>query len=138
MRPTRELDALLATLQPALQPGRYAFVALPPDADVSPGDLVATMREADGVSAIVPTELALAHGWPVAFSAAWITLTVHSDLEAVGLTAAFSTALCDASISCNVVAGLRHDHLFVPAGRAHDAMAVLQALQDAARSASGL
>ena len=41
----------------------------------------------------------------VLFRAAWISLTVHSDLEAVGLTAAFSTALGQAGVSCNVVAG---------------------------------
>ena len=55
---------------------------------------------------------------------------MHSDLAAVGLTAAFSQALAQAGIGCNVVAGTVHDHLFVPAERAADAMAVLQALQE--------
>lgn len=125
MQPTREL-------QPALQPGRYVFVALPADADVRVEDLVATVRELEGLSAIVPEQFAIDHGWVAGFTAAWITLTVHSDLEAVGLTAAFSTALGDAGISCNVVAGLRHDHLFVPVERADDAMEVLRALQASA------
>lgn len=61
--------------------------------------------------------------------AAWITLTVHSDLAAVGLTAAFSRVLAEAGISCNVVAGVRHDHIFVPVERAADAMAALRRLQ---------
>ena len=71
-------------------------------------------------------------GLPVVFTAAWITLTVHSDLSAVGLTAAFSQALARAGISCNVVAGVCHDHLFVPVGQAQDALDALRAL---ARSA---
>jgi uncharacterized protein len=70
---------------------------------------------------------------PVAFTAAWITLNVHSDLAAVGLTAAFSGALGQAGISCNVVAGVHHDHLFVPIDQAQRAMEALHALS---RSAS--
>jgi hypothetical protein len=62
------------------------------------------------------------------FTAAWITLRVHSALDAVGLTAAVSLALTDAGISCNVVAGFHHDHLFVPHTRAADAVRVLEAL----------
>jgi hypothetical protein len=58
----------------------------------------------------------------------WITLTVHSSLEAVGLTAAFSTALGDAGISCNVLTGLHHDHVLVPVGRRDDAVTVLREL----------
>lgn len=67
------------------------------------------------------------------FRAAWITLTVHSDLQAVGLTAAVATSLADAGISCNVVAAAHHDHLFVPVESAGLAIAVLQALQDRGR-----
>ena len=54
---------------------------------------------------------------------------MHSDLEAVGLTAAFARALADAGIACNVVAGVRPDHLFVPAERAADAPDALPAVQ---------
>jgi hypothetical protein len=59
---------------------------------------------------------------------AWITLTVHSSLEAVGLTAAFSRALTEAGISCNVVAAYYHDHIFVPTRDAGQAMQVLKNL----------
>jgi hypothetical protein len=71
-------------------------------------------------------------GWPILFSAAWITLTVHSDLQSVGLTAAVSAALAEAEISCNVVAGVHHDHLFVPVARAEEAVAVLKRLMASA------
>jgi len=70
-------------------------------------------------------------GLPIAFTAAWITLTVHSDLAAVGLTATFSQALGQAGISCNVVAGVHHDHLFVPVDAAQSAMDTLQTLSRA-------
>ena len=62
------------------------------------------------------------------YVAAWITLTVHSALDAVGLTAAFASALGDAGISCNVVAGYYHDHLFVGRADAQRAMDVLHKL----------
>ena len=62
------------------------------------------------------------------FRAAWITLEVHSDLNAVGLTAAVSGALARAGISCNVVAAACHDHLFVPVEAAPAALACLESL----------
>ena len=83
------------------------------------------MREAEGTTVVVAEAQAIARGWPVTFRSAWITLRVHSDLAAVGLTAAFARALGDAGISCNVVAGVHHDHLFVPVARADDAMRAL-------------
>jgi uncharacterized protein len=55
---------------------------------------------------------------------------VHSDLRAVGLTAAVAIAPAEAGIGCNVVAAAYHDHLFVPVESASPAIAVLQALQD--------
>jgi hypothetical protein len=55
-------------------------------------------------------------------------LTVHSSLEAVGLTAAVSKALTEANISCNVVAAYYHDHIFVPVKDAKQAMRVLEKL----------
>jgi hypothetical protein len=57
-----------------------------------------------------------------------LTLTVWSSLEAVGLTAAFSRALADADIPCNVLAGYHHDHLLVPVDRADEAIAALRTL----------
>lgn len=78
---------------------------------------------------ILSEDQAFMRGLPVMFRCAWITLNVHSDLNAVGLTAAFAKALGDDGISCNVVAGAYHDHIFVPfelAGRAEAALRQLQ------------
>jgi len=65
-------------------------------------------------------------------------LTVHSDLQAVGLTASFARALADEGIACNVVAGARHDHLFVPIAAAAAAVNALNNLQSRALRARHL
>lgn len=124
-----ETSAMIAQMEPALDPVRYCFVNVTPE--IAPqvlGAALATFREDEGVSAIVPEELAreLEIEAPVF---ARITLQVHSDLAGVGLTAAVSGALADAQIACNVVAAYHHDHLFVPDERAEDALACLRGLQ---------
>ena len=131
--PVSDLAVLLSSMRPELHAGTWAWCALPPGTATDGVEAIATMREAEGLSVVVAEPDALARGWPVAFRSAWITLTVHSDLAAVGLTAAFARALGDAGVPCNVVAGVHHDHLFVPVARAAEAMAALHALQ--ARSA---
>jgi hypothetical protein len=130
--PVADLSALLRSLEPRLQEGRYAFATLGPGGAPAPADVVASVREAEGLSVVVTEEVARRERLAVAFLAEWITLTVHSDLNAVGLTAAFARALADAGIGCNVIAGVHHDHLFVPAGRGLEAVAVLRALQERA------
>ncbi len=132
--PVSDLAELLATMEPALNAGTWAWCALADGEVPADVDPVATMREAEGLTVVVAEAQAVARGWPVAFRSAWITLRVHSDLAAVGLTAAFARALGDAGIPCNVIAGVHHDHLFVPADRAGDAMRALRELQ--ARSAA--
>lgn len=129
-----DLKHLLATMQPVLHPGTYAFVASDPNVQIPADQIIASIREAEGLSLVIPEPLARSLNLPVAYAAAWITLQVHSDLAAVGFTAAFATALGEAGISCNVIAGLRHDHLFVPAAQAAQAMEVLKQLQ---RTATG-
>jgi hypothetical protein len=128
----RDLDALLAGMHPSLQPGRYAFTTLQPGKIIDSACIVASIREEEGLSVVLAEADALALDLPIAFTAAWITLDVHSDLAAVGLTAAFSQALAQSGIGCNVIAGTVHDHIFVPVEQANDAMAVLQALQQQA------
>lgn len=127
----RDLAVLLATLDPELHPGLYVF-AVAPECGVPPDlDVVATVREDEGVTLVLPAAAADRAGLEYEATMEWITLRVHSALDAVGLTAAFSTALAVAGLSANVIAGLRHDHVFVPAGRGPDALAVLRALSAA-------
>ena len=86
------------------------------------------VAEAEGTTLGLPRERADELGLTYAFVASWITLRVHSALDAVGLTAAFAAALTDEGISANVVAGYFHDHLFVPEDRRDDAMRALRDL----------
>ncbi len=116
-------------MQPTLNEGVYVFASVPPDTDTRSLEPIATFREAEGLTLIVEEQRAQKAGLPVLFRAAWITLTVHSDLQAVGLTAAVAAALAQVHISCNVVAAAFHDHLFVPVESGGDAVAALQQLQ---------
>jgi hypothetical protein len=88
----------------------------------------ATVREAEGLTVVLPREQADRANLPYDGEFARITLRVHSALDAVGLTAAISGALAARGISANVIAGLHHDHIFVPADRAQDAIDALAAL----------
>ena len=128
MQAIADLETLLARMQPVLNPGRYAFVALPSGCMLDPALVVASIREPEGLSVICTEHVARDMDLPIAFIASWITLAVHSDLAAVGLTAAFSSALARAGVSCNVVAGVHHDHLFVAEADAERALARLQRL----------
>ncbi len=122
------LAVLLANLRPEVRSGTYVFAAVAEESAAIRRDAVVTVREAEGLTVVLPRAAAENHGLRYLFEAAWITLTVHSALDAVGLTAAVATALARAGIPCNVVAGYHHDHLFVPAARRQDALDVLDAL----------
>jgi uncharacterized protein len=132
--PIADLSRLLREMAPVRNAGVYAWCELPPHADLAALRWLTLFREGEGTTVVLREEDAHAAGLGSRFRAAWITLTVPSDLEAVGLTAAFARALGDAGISCNVIAALHHDHLFVPVERADDALAALRALQASAPS----
>jgi len=121
----RDLARLLAGLRVASRAGEFAFVARPAADPALASLALAMVAEDEGVTYVLPCEVADARGLPYDFRAAWLTLGVHSALDAVGLTAAFATALARRGIACNVLAGFHHDHLLVPADRRDDALAVL-------------
>ncbi|MFF7776653.1 ACT domain-containing protein [Streptomyces tanashiensis] len=127
MNAERDLTRLLAGMRPELDPGRYVFTTVdgPAPAGVAP---VVTVTEPEGLTLVVRQEEADAAGLGYDYVAGWITLRVHSALDAVGLTAAVAGELAAAGMSCNVVAGFHHDHLFVEHDRADEALAVLSRL----------
>ncbi|MEO9462480.1 MAG: ACT domain-containing protein [Marinomonas sp.] len=131
--PIRDLQAMLRGMDPVLDEATaYRFIQVAPDiAPQALGAAIATIREAEGVTAVIPSTLAdeLGQGGP---DFARITLQVHSDLEGAGLTAAVATALASEQIACNVIAAFHHDHLFVPWDKRAAALAALKTLsQDA-------
>jgi hypothetical protein len=122
------LETLLRTMRPELNPGEYVFCTLNSREQAATLDPICLFQEKEGMTVIVRKEQADALGLSYAMTFAWITLTVHSSLEAVGLTAAVSRALTGANISCNVVAAFYHDHIFVPTRQAKRGMEVLEKL----------
>lgn len=121
------LNQLLSNMSPVLNDGAYVFTIV--DASIPAGlSPVVTVREKEGMTLVLEKKQADSAGLAYDYVAAWITLEVHSALDAVGLTAAISNVLTDSGISCNVVAGYTHDHLFVPEDKAHQALAALATL----------
>ena len=119
-----DLAELLRTMEPVLFAEPYGFAVW---GGPLPFAAFATVAEAEGLTVVAPLAAMQAAGMA---SAPWarISLTVHSDLAAVGLTAAFARALGDAGISANVIAGYYHDHIFVSWAQREAAVAALQAL----------
>lgn len=125
---------MLEGMRPQRRPGEYVFTV--PNAGLPAGtNPVMTFAEDEGLTAILARTDADALGLSYDLVLAWITLAVSSALDGVGLTAAVATVLADAGIACNVVAAASHDHLFVPVGRADEAVRVLLALS--ARAVAG-
>jgi hypothetical protein len=124
-----DLQKLLGAMQPELMLGVLVFSTLPSSQPV-PDDLDAVMvfREREGTTLILKEEKARAAGLACSFPCRMITLNIHSSLEAVGFLAVITTRLAAAGMGVNPVSAFHHDHLFVPAGRAEEAMEILQAL----------
>lgn len=122
------LSILIKNMNPVLKPGEFVFV----NGGVPPSEAFASVIEDEGLSLVVLKEVADRFNASYDLVARWITLTVNSSLEAVGLTAAFSSALAERGISCNVIAGLKHDHILVPK---KDALSAMEALKELAQEA---
>ncbi|MBK1896046.1 ACT domain-containing protein [Chryseobacterium paridis] len=121
-----DLKILLQNMEPVLNSGEYVFCKVEslnkiPDME----KLLFFFRETEAVTVVL--EKSTADKWNLEYDyiSSWITLNVHSSLEAVGLTAAFANALKQESISCNVVAAYFHDHIFVAKDDAEKAMSAL-------------
>jgi hypothetical protein len=109
----KDLDILLKTMKPMHTVGDYVFCVADDLTKINLEDIVLLFKEQEGTTVIIKKELADSLKLEYSFISSWITLTVHSSLEAVGLTAAFAKALSEEGISCNVVAAFYHDHIFV-------------------------
>ena len=128
----KDTHAMIAGMQPLLDPGIWAFCAVNGDGTL-PNDVFAVIQEREGTTLILPVATAKAGGYTASPPMKKITLQVNSDLEGVGLTAAVSNALATSGIACNVIAGAHHDHLFVPWDRREEALKLLEKLSLDAR-----
>ena len=122
---------MISGLTPRLREGAFIFVSVsdPSGAAALLPSAVASFREDEGMSLILPVQAALDAGFDISSPMACITLDVYSSLEGVGLTAAVSAALGAQGIACNMVAACHHDHVFVPVERKDQALAILLDLQ---------
>ena len=124
------LNKLLKTMKPSLNEGDYVFCVVNDISSINSSEIIMCFKETEGHTVIIKKELANNLKLEYSFVASWITLTVHSSLDAVGLTAAFSTALSQEGISCNVVAAFYHDHIFVNKSDTDKAMEILNRFAD--------
>ncbi len=129
---------MLATVRISRRPDPVTVCTLqdsaPEAASLRLGDgIEALIAEREGTTVIVTIAEAERRDWSIDFRAVWLTVEVHSALEAVGLTQALSTALAKVDIPANVIAGFFHDHILVPLDRADDAIAALEELATSAR-----
>lgn len=117
-------------MTPALNEGDYVYCTTSSLPNINTDDIIAFFKEQEAITLILKKETADKLKLEYSYVAAWITLTIHSSLEATGLTAAFATSLAKENISCNVVAAYYHDHIFVAKKDAERAMATLKKLSE--------
>lgn len=128
MTPISDLPSLLKSLSPELSDPVYAYAQVGDGSEIRDIAPIVVVLEEEGLCVIADRRVLEDMGLNYTYPCRKISLKVHSALEAVGLTAAVSTALTEAGISANIVAGLHHDHLFVAETEAEQAMEVLQTL----------
>lgn len=129
-----QIDDLLASMKPVLSSEEYVFCTveggLSDHLNLKP---IATFDEREGLTLVITRQTANSAGIDYENTYRQITLTVHSSLEAVGLTAAVSRQLASVGVSANVIAAFYHDHIFVQSDKADIALSALQALSEESR-----
>lgn len=123
----KDLQQLLKSMKPEHNSGDYVFCKVENLENINLEEIEMFFKEKEAFTLILKKETADRLKLDYSVLMAWITLTVHSSLEAIGLTAAFSKALSENEISCNVVAAYYHDHIFVNKKDIDKAIEVLNA-----------
>jgi len=116
-------------LKPKLNSGKYVFVFLKSISEIEKDEIVCFLREGEGYSVILKEKYAKENNFTYEHITAWITLNINSSLDSFGLTSLFSKALSDSQVSCNVIAGYNHDHIFVNYEKKELALEILKKLK---------
>ncbi len=122
-----DIRKLIKDMDPVLHSGEYVFSTVKNINEIKRADTICEFKENEGVTVVIEKEKARLLNLSYEFVASWITLNIQSSLNAVGFTALFSSVLAENGISCNVIAGYYHDHIFVPTEDASKAIKLLKA-----------
>ncbi len=126
LAPLRDLETILAALDPRLNPGRYAVVSVTQPIDGARPFM--TIVEPEGLTMLLTVEEAERLDVAFELPLAWITLGAVRAIGAIGLVPTVTTALAQARIPSVAGVGRWHTHLFVPEADADRAMKVLSRL----------
>lgn len=124
------INELIKGMTPKLHLGDYVFCTVSDINAIKRTDTICEFKEEEGVTVVMECKKADTLKLKYEYISSWITLQIHSSLKAVGLTALFAAELAKHSISCNVIAGYYHDHIFVATEDAERAMKALAGLAE--------
>lgn len=127
----QSLELLLQSMEPILHPEIYVFCTVGQNVDITDIDPIMQFREAEGLTLIIEKTKAELQQLEGEFPCRMITLNIHSALDAVGFLAVITTQLATLGMGVNPVSAFYHDHLFVPADRAEEALRALQGMTKA-------